>query len=89
MSDLKTSFDEAVKQSKELTKRPDNETLLKLYSLYKQATDGDMPEDTEKPKMFDFVASAKYNAWKGLKGLSADDAMQQYIGIFEGLKGKE
>jgi acyl-CoA-binding protein len=89
MSDLKNRFEEAVKQSKELTKRPDNETLLKLYSLYKQATEGDMPEDTAKPGMFDFVAAAKYNAWKGLQGLSADDAMQQYIGIFVGLKVKE
>ncbi|GAB3927041.1 acyl-CoA-binding protein [Mucilaginibacter myungsuensis] len=89
MSDLKATFDDAVAQSKQLTKRPDNETLLKLYSLYKQATDGDMPADTEKPGMFDFVAAAKYTAWKGQAGLSSEDAMNQYIEIFKGLKAKE
>ena len=86
MSDLKNSFEQAVKESKDLTKRPDNNTLLQLYSLYKQATEGNMPDDTEKPKMFDFVAQAKYDAWKKLKGLSQDDAMQQYVGVFKGLK---
>jgi diazepam-binding inhibitor (GABA receptor modulating acyl-CoA-binding protein) len=79
MSDLKNNFEQAVAQSKELSKRPDNETLLQLYSLYKQATEGDLTDETEKPKMFDFVAQAKYDAWKNRKGVSADDAMQQYI----------
>ncbi|GAB3913624.1 acyl-CoA-binding protein [Mucilaginibacter boryungensis] len=88
MSDLKTSFEQAVAQSKQLSKRPDNETLLKLYSLYKQATEGDMPDDAEKPKMFDFVAQAKYDAWKNRKGTPMDAAMQQYIDLVEGLKGK-
>jgi len=88
MSELNSRFEDAVAQSKQLTKRPDNETLLKLYSLYKQATEGDIPENTEKPGMFDFVAAAKYNAWKGLTGLDSDDAKTQYIEIFEGLKAK-
>lgn len=88
MSDLKESFEQAVKESKELSKRPDNDTLLKLYSLYKQATDGDMPDDAEKPKMFDFVAQAKYDAWKARKGTSSDEAMQAYVDLVTALKAK-
>ena len=82
--ELKDNFDQAVIQSKEIPKRPNNETLLQLYSLYKQATEGDV--NGEKPAMFDFVAQAKYNAWTSLRGTSADDAMQQYVVLVEKLK---
>jgi diazepam-binding inhibitor (GABA receptor modulating acyl-CoA-binding protein) len=82
--ELKENFDKAVVESKEIPKRPDNETLLQLYSLYKQATEGDV--NGEKPAMFDFVAQAKCNAWTSLKGTSADEAMQQYIALVEKLK---
>jgi len=82
--ELKDNFDKAVIESKEISKRPDNETLLQLYSLYKQATEGDV--NGEKPAMFDFVAQAKYNAWTSLKDTSADVAMQQYITLVEKLK---
>jgi diazepam-binding inhibitor (GABA receptor modulating acyl-CoA-binding protein) len=82
--ELKDKFDQAVADSKELPSRPDNDTLLKIYSLYKQATEGDI--NAEKPAMFDFVAQAKYNTWEKLKGMSAEDAMQQYIDVVEGLK---
>lgn len=87
MSDIKNAFEQAVKESKELTKRPDNDTLLQIYSLYKQATEGDIDE-TIKPKMFDFVAQAKYDAWLKLKGMTADDAMQQYTDLIAKLSGK-
>ena len=80
------AFEKAVKESKELTKRPDNETLLRLYSLYKQVTEGDMDGDTPLPGAFDFVAKAKYDAWLKLKGISHEDAMKQYIDLIEGLK---
>lgn len=82
--ELKDKFDKAVIESKELPSRPDNETLLKIYSLYKQATEGD--NNGEQPGMFDFVAKAKYEAWNKLKGVSKDDAMQQYVDTIEGLK---
>ena len=80
------AFEKAVKESKELTKRPDNETLLKLYSLYKQATEGDMDPATPTPNMFDFVAKAKYDAWSKLRRVSSDDAMAQYVAIVDQLK---
>jgi acyl-CoA-binding protein len=75
--DLKTRFEKAAAAAKETRKRPDNATLLKLYSFYKQATDGDV--SGARPGGFDFVGGAKYDAWTKLKGMSADDAMTNYI----------
>jgi diazepam-binding inhibitor (GABA receptor modulating acyl-CoA-binding protein) len=82
--ELKEIFEQAVSHSKQLASRPDNETLLQLYSLYKQATEGDI--NTAPPGMFDFVAKAKYDAWAKLKDMNADDAMGQYISVVEKLK---
>ena len=82
--ELKETFEQAVADSKTIPSRPDNETLLHLYSLYKQATEGDI--NTEPPGMFDFVAKAKYDAWTKLKDVSSEDAMQQYIAVVEELK---
>jgi diazepam-binding inhibitor (GABA receptor modulating acyl-CoA-binding protein) len=79
-------FEKAVTESKQLTSRPDNETLLQLYSLYKQATDGNMPGDAPTPAMFDFVAKAKYDAWQKLNGTSKDEAMAHYITLVTKLK---
>ncbi|MDO9203757.1 MAG: acyl-CoA-binding protein [Hydrogenophaga sp.] len=83
MSDLSTRFDAAVANSKNLTERPDNATLLKLYALYKQATAGDNTE--KKPGFSDMVGRAKWDAWNGLKGTSSDAAMQQYVDLIESL----
>ena len=83
--DQKETFEKAVAASKQLPSRPDNETLLRLYSLYKQATDGDI--DIPPPGMFDFVAKAKYDAWLKLKGITSADAMQQYIDTVKDLAG--
>ena len=85
MSDLKARFDDAVASSKTLSERPDNPTLLKIYSLYKQATEGNNEE--AKPGMTDIVARAKWDAWKKLEDTSADEAMQQYIDLIDELKG--
>lgn len=83
--ELKEEFLKAVAESKELTDRPSNETLLQLYSLYKQASEGDV--NTEPPaNPFDFVAKAKYNAWADLKGKTNDEAMKEYIGLIQKLK---
>jgi len=81
----KETFEQAVADSKQLTSRPDNDILLKLYSLYKQATEGDAPDEGPS-NPFDFVGKAKHNAWSELKGTSADDAMGQYVALIESLK---
>lgn len=83
MSDLKSSFEAAVANSKKLSERPDNATLLKIYGLYKQATSGDVTE--KKPGFGDMVGRAKWDAWNAVKGVSSDDAMQQYIDLIESL----
>jgi acyl-CoA-binding protein len=85
VSDVQSRFEAAAAASKQLPKKPDNETLLKLYSLYKQGSLGDVTGD--RPGGFDFVGAAKYDAWAKLKGLSKDQAMQQYIDLVESLKG--
>ena len=83
MSDLKTKFEAAVANSKNLTKRPDNATLLKLYALYKQGSAGDNGE--KKPGFGDMIGRAKWDAWNGLKGTSNKDAMQAYIDLIKSL----
>lgn len=84
--ELKERFEAAVAASKQLPSRPDNNTLLKLYSLYKQATDGDAPA-TSDAGMFDIVAKAKYNAWDALRGKPSEAAMEEYIALYESLRG--
>lgn len=83
MADVKSRFDAAVANSKNLSERPDNATLLKIYALYKQATAGDNAE--KKPGFGDMVGRAKWDAWNGLKGTGSEDAMQQYIDLIESL----
>ena len=84
--DLQQQFEAAAAASKTLPQKPDNETLLQLYSLYKQGTEGDV--NTDPPSnLFDFVAKAKYEAWQQLKGKSKDEAQQDYIALVAKLKG--
>ena len=83
MSDLKAAFEAAVAGSTKLSERPDNDTLLKIYALYKQATQGDNSE--KKPGFSDLVGRAKWDAWEKVKGTSTDDAMQQYIDLIQSL----
>lgn len=84
MPDLKLAFEAAVAATQDLTQRPDNQTLLKLYALYKQATEGD--NAATKPGFSDLVGRAKWDAWAALKGTSTDDAMQRYIDIVNELE---
>ena len=83
MSDLKAAFDQAMSDSKNLSERPDNMTLLKIYALYKQGSTGDNAE--KKPGFSEMVARAKWDAWNNLKGVSQDDAMQQYVDLIADL----
>jgi len=82
---LQAAFDAAIAQSKTLTTRPDNQTLLQLYGLYKQGSAGDITG--ERPGMTDFVARAKWDAWEARKGLARAEAMQAYIDKINTLLG--
>lgn len=84
MSDLKAKFERAVADSKSLPERPDNQTLLKLYALFKQASTGDV--EGKRPGFTDMVGRAKWDAWNEIKGTSKDDATKQYIALVDDLK---
>ena len=84
MEDLVAAFEKAQADSRDLSERPDNITLLKLYALFKQATVGDV--QGERPGFSDMVGRAKWDAWNGISGVEQDEAMQQYIELVEELK---
>ena len=84
MSDLTAKFEAAVANSKKLTEKPDNATLLKIYSLYKQGSIGDNAE--KKPGFADMVGRAKWDAWNAVKGKDAKTAMKEYVQLVESLK---
>jgi acyl-CoA-binding protein len=84
MADLTQQFEQAVADSKSLSERPDNATLLKLYALYKQGAAGDVQD--KRPGFTDMIGRAKWDAWNELKGTARDDAMTQYIALIEDLK---
>jgi acyl-CoA-binding protein len=85
MSDLKSQFEQAAKDVMSLAERPDNDTMLRLYALYKQGSDGDV--SGPKPGFFDFVGSAKYEAWEKLEGTSKEQAMKKYVDLVKKLRG--
>jgi len=84
--EIKESFEASVAKSKELTQRPSNDELLKLYALYKQATEGD--NNGERPGGFDFKGAAKHDAWDKLKGKSSEECMTEYIAFVDELHDK-
>jgi len=86
MPTIEEQFAQAQKDVNGLTERPDNQTMLKLYAYFKQATQGNV--GGEAPGGFDFVKRAKFDAWTGIKGMSKPEAMQKYIELVKELRGK-
>ncbi len=83
---LQDDFQSAQERVKTLSKRPSNDTLLELYSLFKQASQGDV--EGKRPGLLDLKGRAKYDAWAGRKGLSRDAAMEQYVALVNRLLAK-
>ncbi len=77
------NFEEALQKVQTLSSRPDNDTLLNLYALYKQGTVGDV--SGKRPGMLDVKGRAKYDAWASKKGMSQDDAKSSYVSLVESL----
>jgi pimeloyl-ACP methyl ester carboxylesterase/acyl-CoA-binding protein len=79
--DLRVRFDQAVEKVRTAPPdgpfKPSNELKLKMYALYRQATDGDV--QGKRPGMLDVVARYKYDAWAMARGLSAEEAMRRYV----------
>lgn len=80
---LTDDFKAAQDRVKQLKTRPSNDTLLELYSLYKQGTEGDA--QGKRPGMFDLTGRAKFDAWTHRKGMSRDAAMQAYVALVDRL----
>jgi acyl-CoA-binding protein len=78
-------FEQAAIAAKSLPQRPDDTTMLRLYALYKQGSSGDVQGD--KPGFFDFVGTAKYEAWAKLKGTGQEEARSQYVELIRKLGG--
>jgi acyl-CoA-binding protein len=77
MSTENELFESAALAVKSLPQRPDDNTMLQLYALYKQGSSGDV--SGSKPGFFDFVGVAKYEAWEKLQGTSQEEAQAAYI----------
>lgn len=86
MSDLDAQFAAATERAKQLPARPDNAELLRLYALYKQGSEGDA--SGKRPGLTDFVGRAKFDAWKGVAGMSEEDAKRAYIELVESLESR-
>ncbi|WP_186105269.1 acyl-CoA-binding protein [Burkholderia gladioli] len=84
MSDIQAQFEQALVDVKQLSEKPGNMTLLRLYALYKQGSEGDV--NGEKPGFTDIVGKYKYDAWAALKGTSQEEAQKQYVQLVEDLK---
>ncbi|KAM6953844.1 enoyl-CoA delta isomerase 2-like [Aplochiton taeniatus] len=76
-------FNQAKSQMGTLNKDPGNEAKLKIYALFKQATQG--PCNTPKPGMLDFINKAKWDAWKSLGSISQEEARQNYVDLIGSL----
>jgi diazepam-binding inhibitor (GABA receptor modulator, acyl-CoA-binding protein) len=84
--DLDKEFNISTELIKTLTEKPTNSELLKLYSLYKQATEGNNSLDG--PPITQIKERAKWNAWCGLRGVSKSSAKSQYTEFVKELMKK-
>lgn len=83
MTQTTTAFDQATQDIQTLAERPDNDTLLQLYALYKQGSEGDIQGN--KPGFFDFVGTAKYESWERLRGMPLETAQKNYVTLVKQL----
>ena len=83
---MEEAFEKAREEVQNLSTKPNNTELLKLYGLYKQATEGDVTGD--RPGTFDIKGQFKYDFWKRYQGKSSKESMEEYIALVESLKEK-
>lgn len=86
MSNGSGDFDKAAQAARSLPQKPDDQTLLRLYALFKQGSAGDV--EGARPGFFDFVGAAKYEAWEQLRGTDREDARRQYVELVRKLGGQ-
>ncbi|MEN3813371.1 acyl-CoA-binding protein [Chromobacterium piscinae] len=86
-SEQEKAFEAAAALSRTLRKAPDNATLLAMYALYKQGSQGDAAG--ERPGITDMVGRAKHDAWTARRGMSREQAMTDYVALVNRLKDGE
>jgi acyl-CoA-binding protein len=78
VNDLDIRFQKAYKEASKLKEKLPPDVMLKLYAYYKQAVKGDhFSFNTNNGLRNAF----KFNAWMQLKGMSEDQAKQEYINL--------
>ncbi|KAL8962685.1 MAG: hypothetical protein Q9183_005120 [Haloplaca sp. 2 TL-2023] len=84
------AIEKAVKDSRNLKAKPDQDELLELYSLFKQGSQDPPFAEAPQPGMFDLTGKAKYKAWSKVndEGLTAQQAQEKYVKVVNGLKEK-
>jgi diazepam-binding inhibitor (GABA receptor modulating acyl-CoA-binding protein) len=80
-------FTEAAEKVKTLSEKPNDNTLLRLYGLYKQVTVGNC--SIAEPWAIQVEAWAKWNAWNQNKGKSKQVAENEYVVLVENLLKKD
>jgi len=80
--EIEEAFQDAMDRVQLLSKQP-NHVQLKLYGLFKQATQGDV--SGSRPGALDIRGRAKYDAWASRKGMTSDDAKMEYVEFAEEL----
>ncbi|MFC6616468.1 acyl-CoA-binding protein [Deinococcus radiophilus] len=84
---MSTEFEQAQQDVNSLSRKPGNSTLLQLYALYKQGTQGDVTG--ERPGGFDFASAAKFDAWQAEQGKTPEQAQQEYVSLVRELLVKD
>lgn len=84
MAELDDQFEAAVTASKALTSAPDQDVMLQMYALFKQANEGDV--QGKRPGFTNPVGRAKFDARQKIAGMSSEQAKQDYIALVDSLK---
>lgn len=81
--ELRQAFEDAKARLMTLTSPPDQATLLTLYALFKQATEGDVTG--RRPGPTKLVERAKFDERHKIKGMTLVEAMERYIATVDRL----
>jgi diazepam-binding inhibitor (GABA receptor modulating acyl-CoA-binding protein) len=83
MSELQTRFAAAVDAAADLPGRADNRTLLELYALFHQATEGDSAKRLRLPP--ELETELQHAAWSKMEGMTPEKAKQRFVELVERL----
>ena len=76
---MEETFKMSIDLIKTLSEKCNNDELISVYKYYKQAKFGDI--NIKKPFIFNLKENTKWEAWNSVKGLSKEEAMNEYINL--------